>query len=178
MCIYIIYYVCIFHTYIYIYIHTHTHIYIYIYIYIVIHRQTVSFCQNSSVWRDRLDSGSWDRNQADCNANPRFYHSATRKPTQAKEIYTLMYHICFVYIYPLNGYNSFEEPCFTLVATITSLARELKPTGVGEHIFSHPQTDLFRSIRTLQCCINCSLSTVIIYIYIYIYIRVCVCECK
>ena len=48
----------------------------------------------------------------------------------------LMYHNCFVYIYPLNSYrelNSFEEPCFTLVANITSLARELNPTGVGGH---------------------------------------------
>ena len=30
-----------------------------------------------------------------------------------------MYHICFVYIYQLNGYrelNLFEEACFTLVA--------------------------------------------------------------
>ena len=49
-------------------------------------------------------------------------------------------YITFVlfYIYPLNGYrelNSFEEPCFTLVATITSLTRELNPTGVGEHIY-------------------------------------------
>ena len=32
--------------------HTHTHIYIHIYIYIVIHRQTVSFYQNSIVWLD------------------------------------------------------------------------------------------------------------------------------
>ena len=57
-----------------------------------------------------------------------------------------MYHICFVYIYPLNGYrelNSFEEPCFTLVTTITSLATELKPTGVGEHTYCHSQTDCF-----------------------------------
>ena len=47
-----------------------------------------------------------------------------------------MYHICFVCIYPLNGYrelNSFEEPCFMLVATITSFAREPNPTEVGEH---------------------------------------------
>ena len=49
-------------------------------IYIVIHRQTVSFYQNSSVWLDRLDSRSWDWKLADCNANPRFYHSVTRKP--------------------------------------------------------------------------------------------------
>ena len=65
-------------------------IYIYIYliynIYIVIHNRSVSFYQNSSVWLDRLDSRSWDRNPVDSNANPRFYHSATRKLVQAKEI--------------------------------------------------------------------------------------------
>ena len=57
-----------------------------------------------------------------------------------------MYYICFVYVYPLNGYrelNSFEEPCFTLVVTITFLARELNPTGIGEHIYCHPQRDCF-----------------------------------
>ena len=57
-----------------------------------------------------------------------------------------MYHICFVCIYPLNGYrelNSFEEPCFMVVATITFLAREFNPTGVGEHIYCHPQTECF-----------------------------------
>ena len=39
-----------------------TYIYIYIYIYIVIHRQTVSFYQNSSVWLDTQDARSRDRN--------------------------------------------------------------------------------------------------------------------
>ena len=37
-----------------------------------------------------------------------------------------MYHFCFVYIYPLNGYrelNSVEEPCLTRVATVTYFAR-------------------------------------------------------
>ena len=34
----------------------------YIYIYIVIHRQTVSFYQNSSVWLDTQDARSRDRN--------------------------------------------------------------------------------------------------------------------
>ena len=66
-----------------------------------------------------------------------------------------MYHICFVYIYLLKGYrelDSFEEPWFTLVATITSLARELNPTRVGEHIYTTKQ------------------SLYIIYIYIHIYI--------
>ena len=42
--------------------HTHTYIYIYIYIYIVIHRQTVSFYQDSSVWLDMQDARSRDRN--------------------------------------------------------------------------------------------------------------------
>ena len=44
---------------------------------------------------------------------------------------------------------------FTLVATITSFARELNPSGVGEHIYIviHRQTASFY-----------------IYIYIYIYI--------
>ena len=122
--------------------------YIHSYIYIVTHRQTVSLYHKSSVWLDRLDSQSWDRNLADWKANLRFYHSAMRKSAQAKEILMLMYHICFVYTYPFNGYrelNSFEESCFMLVATITSLTRELNPTGVEEHIYC-------------------------IYIYIYIYI--------
>ena len=57
--------------------------YIYIYIYVLSSTdRPVSFYQNSSVWLDRLDSRSWDRNLADWNANPRFYHSATRKPVQ------------------------------------------------------------------------------------------------
>ena len=38
------------------------YIYIYIYIYIVIHRQTVSFYQNSSLWLEILDGRSRDRN--------------------------------------------------------------------------------------------------------------------
>ena len=44
--------------------HHFLYIYIYIYIYIVIHRQTVLFYQNSSVWRDTQDARSRDRNQS------------------------------------------------------------------------------------------------------------------
>ena len=36
--------------------------YIYIYIYIVIHRQSVSLYQNSSIWLDTQDASNWDRN--------------------------------------------------------------------------------------------------------------------
>ena len=59
-----------------------------------------------------------------------------RKLAKTKKFLALMHHICFVYIHPLNGnqeFNSFEEPCLTQVATITSFAWELNPTGVGEH---------------------------------------------
>ena len=49
-------------------------------------KRPVSFYQDSSVWLDRLDSRSWDRNPVNSNANPRFYHSATRKLAQSKEI--------------------------------------------------------------------------------------------
>ena len=65
---------------------------------LVIHRQTVSLYHNFSVWLDTVDSRSWDRNLADSNDNPRSYNTTTRK-------LTLMYHICFVYIYTLNGYR-------------------------------------------------------------------------
>ncbi len=49
-------------------------------------QKDVLFYQNSSVWLDRLDSRTWDRNPANWNVQPTFYHSATRKPAQAKEI--------------------------------------------------------------------------------------------
>ena len=76
----------------------------------------------------------------------------------AHKLYIYIYchpRICFV----LNGYREldlYEEPCIYVNGnTITSFARELNPTGVGEHIYiyiyCHPQTDLFHSIRTHQC---------------------------
>ena len=67
-----------------------------------------------------------------------------------------MYRICFVYIYPLNGFrelNSFEEPCLTRVTTITSFATHV---GRGAYIVIHRQTvSLYHNSNT--------------YIYIYIY---------
>ena len=59
-----------------------------------------------------------------------------------------------------------------LVATITSLARELNSTGAGEHIYCHPQTDCFvvsqlfhvaRHTRVCACVRAC--------------VSVCVCMC-
>ena len=60
---------------------------LHIYIYILSSKdRSVSFYQNYLVCLDRLDSRSRDRNPVDSNANPRFYHSATRKLAQAREI--------------------------------------------------------------------------------------------
>ena len=56
------------------------------FVYVVIQTQTLSLYHNSSVWLDTLGFRSLERNPVDSNANPRFYHSATRKPAQAKEI--------------------------------------------------------------------------------------------
>ena len=116
--------------------------FMYIYIYIVIHRQTVLFYQNSSGWLDRLDSWTWltEMPIQDSTTQPRENQRKRRKFKR------LCITFVFVYIYPLNGYrevDSFEEPCFTLVATITSLATELNPTEAGEHIYCHPHIDCF-----------------------------------
>ena len=67
---------------------THTLTYIYIYIYIYCHPQSVSFYQNSSVWLDRQDSRSWDRNLADCDPNPIYIY-----------IYIYIYKYIYIYTY-------------------------------------------------------------------------------
>ena len=93
-----------------------------------------------------------------------------------------MYHICFVYIYPHNGYwelKSFKEPCLTQVATITSFTRELNLMGVVEHIVIYRQTfSLYHNSLYIYIyiCINTYIC-ICIYKYIYTYICVCVCVC-
>ena len=80
--------------------------YIYIYIYIVIHRQTVSFYQNSSVWLD-----TQDRNPSNFTLDCVSDHSSTKRTTLAKGILRYFYFLetaaAFVYIflYPI-GYQS------------------------------------------------------------------------
>ena len=56
--------------------------YIYIYIYIVIHRQTVSFYQHSSVWLDTQDARSRDRNPSNFTLDYVSDHSATKRTTK------------------------------------------------------------------------------------------------
>ena len=74
-----------------IYTHTHTHtyiyIYIYIYVYIVIHRETVSFYQNSSVWLDTQDAQSQDRNPPNFTLDEVLELSANKRATLPKGIF-------------------------------------------------------------------------------------------
>ena len=67
------------------------YIYIYIYTYIVIHRQTVSFNQNSSVWLDTQDARSRDRNPSNFTLVCVSDHSATNRTTLAKGILRYFY---------------------------------------------------------------------------------------
>ena len=100
-----------------------------LHIYIVIHRQTVSFYQNSSVWLDTQDARSWDRNPSNFTIDCVSDHSATKRTTLAKGIlrYFLFLFLetaaaaAFVYIllYPI-GYQS---------------APSQRPKTVGEDYF-------------------------------------------
>ena len=55
-------------------------------IYIVIHRQTVSFYQNSSVWLDTLDARSRDQNPSNFTLDEVWDSSANKCTTLAKGI--------------------------------------------------------------------------------------------
>ena len=59
---------------------------VYIYIYIIIHRQTVSFDQNSSVWLDTQDARSGDRNPSNFTLDCVSDYSSTKRTTLAKGI--------------------------------------------------------------------------------------------
>ena len=89
-------------------IHTHTHTHIYIYI--VIHRQTVSFYQNSSVWLDTWDVWRWDGNPSNFTLDLVSDWSANKRTTLAKGIYQVLcsnsssVHL-FTFLYPI-GYQS------------------------------------------------------------------------
>ena len=60
-------------------------------VYIVIHRQTVSFYQNSSVWLDTQDARSRDRNPSNFKLDRDSDHSSTKQTTLAKGILRYFY---------------------------------------------------------------------------------------
>ena len=66
--------------------YTHIYVYVYIYVYIVIHRQTVSFYQNSSVWLDTQDARGWDWNLSNFTLDCASDHSSTKRTMLAKGI--------------------------------------------------------------------------------------------
>ena len=59
----------------------------YIYIYIVIHRQTASFYQNSSVWLDTQDARSRNRNPSNFTIDKGFRPHNHKQTTLAKGIF-------------------------------------------------------------------------------------------
>ena len=143
---------------IYTFTRTHTHICI------VIHRRTVSFYQNSSVWLDTQDARSWDRSPSnftlDCDSD----HLSTTRTTFAMGILRYFLFLAraaaaFVYIFhtlsATRVLNSFEELCITLAAAGNSFARELNPYG-GAYMYIYAHTHTHTHTHT--------------YIYIYIYI--------
>ena len=69
------------------------YIYIYIYIYnIVIHRQTVSFYQNSSVWLDTQDARSRDRNPSNFTLDLSFKHIHIHTHTHKLSVLNIFVH--------------------------------------------------------------------------------------
>ena len=109
---------------------------IYIYIYIVIHRLTVSFYQNSSLWLDTRD-----RNPSNFTLDCVSDHSSTKRTNVYLFLETAA--AAFVYIfYTLSAtrvLNSFEELCIMLAAAGNSFDREFNPHG-GAYIVIHRQT--------------------------------------
>ena len=118
------------------------------YIYIVIHRQTVSFYQNSSVWLDTQDALSRDPNPSNFKLDLISDRSATKRTTLAKRIFKVFTlataAAAFVYIF------------YTLSTTrVLNSFEELVPYASGGRQF------LRQSAQPHVC--------ICIYIYIYIY---------
>ena len=127
--------------------------YIYIYIYIVIHRQTVLLYYNSSVWLDTQDVSSWNCSQA--NFSSVGHLTCKLSSFQPKQRIFKVYFQIYLSVTGVN--NSWEE-----LYVYTHVAAGNSPLECSTHrrsiyiyiyiyIYCHPQTDLFRSIRTHQC---------------------------
>ena len=126
------------------------HVSQYIYIYSVIHRQTVSFYQNSSVWLDTQDPRSWDRNPSNFTLDCVSDHSSTKQTTLAKRILRYFFifrnsssSFCLHFLYPI-GHQSAQF--FRRALHYASGGRQFlhqraqPPWG---RIYCHPQTDCF-----------------------------------
>ena len=153
-------------------------IYIYIYIYIVIHRQTVSFYQNASMWLDTQDARSRDRNPSNFTLDCVTDHSATKWTTLEKGNFKVFLFLetaaaAFVYIfYTLSAtrlLNSFEELCITLAAAGNSsytYNHVNKYLSICMHVYI---TILCNHIHIYACIHTHTHTHIHIYIYIYSY---------
>ena len=123
--------------------HTHTHTHIYI----VIHRQ-IYFVLSELISVARHISFPSIRAS---NLQPR---GASSSEVNFKRLWI---PITIVYIHPFNGYRDLYSYMKRLVInangnTITSFARELNPTGVGEYIYSERERETFPLSKYLSHC--------------------------
>ena len=134
------------------YMYIYIYIYIYIYLYRVIHRQTVSFYQNSSVWLETLDAWSRDRNLSNFTLDFVSDCSANKHTPLAKEIIRFQVAaaaaVC-LHFYTLSATRVLKELCIMRVVAENSFTRVLNPGGQAFILSSSDW--LFHSIRTLQC---------------------------
>ena len=120
---------------VYIYPHTFTYIYIYIYIYIVcfVLSELISVARQARLPKLGSKLPLTQTPIQDSTTRPR---GSQHQRCKFKRLWII---IIIVYIYPLNGYrelDSYEKPrIYANGNTITSFARELNPTGLGEHIY-------------------------------------------
>ena len=153
---------------------------LYIYIYIVIHRQTVSFYQNSSVWLDTQDARSRDRNPSNFTLDWFSDHSATKRTTLAKGILRYLFIYLFletaaaafvyIFLYPI-GYQSaqFFRRALHYARGGRQFLRQRAQPPWGS-IYCHPQTDWFVLSELFSVARHARRSKYIYKVFVYLYV--------
>ena len=117
--------------------------------YTVIHRQTVSFYQNSSVWLDTQDARSRDRNPSNFTLDEVSDLSATKQTTLSKGILRYLFQQqqqqpLFTFFIPYRLPEcSILTKSFTLRKQRPTIPSPEYSTPMGERIYCHPLTDCF-----------------------------------
>ena len=156
------------------------YIYIYIYIYIVIHRQTVSFYQNSLVWLDTQDARS--RNPSNFTLNK---FQTSRPPSGPRWLREYLRYLfsnsssvrLFTFFIPYRLPEcSVLSKSFALCERRPTIPSPECSTPMGERIYCHPQTDCFVLSELFSVARHAGRlkpgSKPVQYIYIYIYILI------
>ena len=129
-------------------------IYIYIYIYIVIHRQTVSFYQNSSVWLDthvaRSSVARHARRSKPGSKPVQLYLRPLGHQADHREFFKYLFsnsssslHFVYIFIPYRLPECSILSKSFALCERRPTIPSPDGSTPMGERIYCHPQTDCF-----------------------------------